>query len=388
LSPPSLYAILPRNPVERTALVKVLAAGRMTDERYGLLTSWGELQMSTLVDDFMIALVLTCLAAGPAHAGGGHLEEATSLLGRVPTKFREYQVVLEPDKDQPEWWAGAPSVVRDPKGTFWLACRMRTADAPRGLRGYEIRILRSRDGIHFEKAHSIRRENVPIPGFERPALLLDPRTGRFKLYACGPWQSGPWSIIKFSDANDPTLFQPASAKVVIAPASQTDDRDIVVTGYKDPFILYAEGQYHCYVIGVLRQTERIYHFRSADGERWEPVGSPRQSIMDLTGWHDFYVRPACVVPVAVGYLFIYEGSNCDWFDPVYNIATGLGFTFDLHHITDLTPDGPLAVSTTPSAHFRTWRYSHWLWVDGELWAYAEVAKPNESNEIRLFRLSR
>jgi hypothetical protein len=212
------------------------------------------------------------------------LDDAKNAFGGIPAQFREYKVILEPDKDEPEWWAGAPSMTRDRTGTFWLACRMRTADSPRGLRGYEIRILRSGDGIHFEKVCSIRRADVPIPGFERPALLADALTGKFKLYACGPWRSGPWSIIKFDDVNDPAQFDPASARVVI--------------------------------------------------------------------------------------------------------ATGVGFTFDLHHITDLTPDSPLVVSTTPSEHFRTWRYSHWIWVGEELWAYAEVARPNESSEIRLFRLPR
>jgi hypothetical protein len=343
--------------------------------------------------DYRIAFIVSWLACFPlCNMYGGDsksaLEEAKTAFGSIPARFRDYKVILEPDKNEPEWWAGAPSVARDKAGTFWLACRMRTADAPRGLRGYEIRILRSNDGIRFEKVRSIRREDVPIPGFERPALLTDPQTGRFKLYACGPWKSGPWSIITFNDVNNPTQFDPASARVVIAPAAPSHDRDIIVEGYKDPFILHAEGQYHCYVIGVMRRTERIYHFRSDDGRRWEPVGSPHQSIMDLTGWHDFYVRPACVVPVGIGYLFFYEGSNCDWHDPVYNIATGVGFTFDLHHITDLTPEAPLVVSTTPSEHFHTWRYSHWMWVGEELWAYAEVARPNESNEIRLFRLSR
>ncbi len=313
---------------------------------------------------------------------------ASDLLGTIPTKFHEYEVILEPDKDEAEWWAGAPSVVRDLHGAFWLACRMRTAKAPRGLRGYEIRILRSDDGIHFKQVHRIGREEVPIPGFERPALLIDPQTRKFKLYGCGPWQNGAWSIVKFDDANEPTEFDPASAQVVIAPRPKSYDRDIIVDGYKDPFILYAQGAYHCYVIGTMRRTERIYHFRSQDGERWKPVGSPYQSIMDLTGWHDFYVRPASVVPVGVGYLFLYEGSNCDWHDPVYNMATGVGFTFDLHHVTDLTPDRPVVMSTTPSRHFHTWRYSHWMWVDDKLWVYAEVGKPNESNEIRLFRLSR
>jgi len=86
-----------------------------------------------------------------------------------------------------------------------------------GLRGYEIRILRSADGIHFSKVHSLPREKVPIPGFERPALLTDPQTGRFKLYGCGPWKSGPWSIIKFDDADNPAKFQPSSARAVIQP---------------------------------------------------------------------------------------------------------------------------------------------------------------------------
>lgn len=339
-------------------------------------------RLSSLI---VIVLALSC---GPVGSAPNDSKDVSRLLGDVPAQFRAYDVILEPDKNEPEWWAGAPSVVRDKDGTFWLACRMRTADAPRGLRGYEIRILRSDDGVHFEKAHRIRREDVPIPGFERPALLLDSVTGRFKLYACGPWQNGPWSIIKFADANSPTQFEPASAKVVIGPPAKAHDRDVAVSGYKDPFIIHAESRYHCYVIGVMRQTERIYHFASDDGARWQPVGSPYQSIMDLTGWHDFYVRPASVVPVGVGYLFIYEGSNCDWHDPVYNIATGLGFTFDLHHIIDLTPEAPMAVSTTPSERFHTWRYSHWMWVEDELWAYAEVARPNESNEIRLFRLKR
>lgn len=158
-----------------------------------------------------------------------------------------------------------------------------------------------------------------------------------------------------------------------------------VEGYKDPAILYAEGAYHAYLIGQHRGLERTYHFRSADGIEWEPVGSPYQSILELNGWHDFFVRPACVVPVGAGYLFVYEGSNVKWYDPIYNIATGLGFTFDLHGVTDLTPASPLLESTTPSARFRTWRYSQWLFVDKELWAYAEVARPNLTNEIRLFR---
>jgi hypothetical protein len=109
----------------------------------------------------------------------------TAWAGRIPEMFRYWEVVAEPDRDEPEWWAGAPSVVRDRKGVFWMAIRMRTAEGELGKRGYEIRILRSDDGIHFIKVHSLKHEQIPTTGFERPALLIDPRTGKFKLYACG-----------------------------------------------------------------------------------------------------------------------------------------------------------------------------------------------------------
>jgi hypothetical protein len=315
------------------------------------------------------------------------LPQVKGSFGEIPSKFKSYQVILEPDKNEPDWWAGAPSVVRDKQGVFWLACRMRTADAPLGLRGYEVRILRSEDGIHFRKVHSIRREEVPIPGFERPSLLLDPVTGKFKLYVCGPWKSGPWTILKLDDADDPTKFVASSAKPVIQPRESKGPRDVRVDGYKDPVVIHAAGQYHCYVIGTLR-TERTYHFTSANGVDWNPVGDPNESVLPLSGWHDYFVRPASVLPLGFGYLFIYEGSNVKWHDPVYNIATGLGFTFDLKQVQDLTPESPLLVSTTPGTQFGTWRYSHWLWVGEQLWAYAEVARPNRTNEIRLFQVNR
>jgi hypothetical protein len=108
--------------------------------------------------------------------------------------------------------------------------------------------------------------------------------------------------------------------------------------------------------------------------------------MDLSGWHNFFVRPASVLPIGVGYLFIYEGSSTKWYDPVYNVATGFAYTPDLLTIVDLTPSSPVAISTTPG-DFYTFRYSHWMWVNGEVWVYAEVSRPNNSHEIRLFRVN-
>ncbi len=334
-------------------------------------------------------LIITVLSIVPKDLLGqewnGPHPEIPESLKNISVKFDKYTTVLKPDKEAAEYWAGAPSVVQDKEGTFWMAARMRSPEHPRGLRGYEVRILKSSDGIHFEKVHSIRREQVPIPGFERPALLIDPMTNKFKVYACGPWKKGPWSIVKFEDADDPTQFQANTARPVIQAPIKQFERDVSVTEYKDPVILFANGNFHCYVIGYIRKNERIFHYMSADGEHWEPVGDINEPIMDLSGWHNFFIRPAAVLPMGIGYFFIYEGSSTTWYDPVYNVVTGLGFTFDLHNIIDLTPDGPLVRSTTPSS-FYTWRYSHWIIVDDEIFVYAEVATPIQSHEIRLFRL--
>jgi len=343
------------------------------------------LHLSKVIISFIIGSSSLFSAYAQNKKWDGPIPHVAESLLSVNKKFNEYKVILEPDKNAPEYWAGAPSVVRDEDSIFWMACRMRSPEYPRGLRGYEIRILRSEDGIHFKKVHNIRREDVPFPGFERPAFLIDATTKKFKLYGCGPWQKGPWCIFKFDDADDPTKFDPATAKPVIQPPKKKYNRDVSVVEYKDPFIIYADGEYHCYVIGYVRRNERIFHFTSTDGENWQPVGDVNQPVMDLTGWHNFFIRPASVLPLGIGYLFFYEGSSTKWYDPVYNVVTGFGFTFDLHKIIDLTPDSPLVLSTTPG-NFYTWRYSHWMWVDGEIWVYAEVARENDSHEIRLFRI--
>ncbi len=303
-------------------------------------------------------------------------------LGAIRDRFAAWTVVAEPDRDEPEWWVGAPSVCRDDAGAFWMATRMRTADAPLGLRGYEIRIHRSDDGIAFETVLSLRREEVGVPGFERPALFRDPVSGRIRLMGCSPID-GTWSIIEWPDAERPDRFRPSGARIIIEPLPRSPLGAETPTGYKDPVVCVANGVVHCYVIGI-QGRERVFHFHET-AQGWEPVGDPCASLMPLAGWHTHAVRPACVVPMGTGMLFVYEGSSSSWPDPSYNIATGLGWTFDLHHVIDLTPDEPLLISPTPG-RLHAWRYSHWMWVGSELWAYAEVEKSNGAHEVRLFRL--
>jgi len=298
-------------------------------------------------------------------------------LEQILSCTARYEVVLEPDENTPEWWAGAPSVLRADDGTFYLAARMREGLSPRGRRGYEIRILRSADGIHFEPIARIRREDAGVPGFERPALVRDPRSAKYRLYGCAGLQRG-WAILKWDDADNPAAFDARTARAVLK-AEYPDDGFAHVTGYKDPVVLWERGQWHMFVIGT-DNVERIWHFVSEEGEAWRPfVQSP---IMENSGWHNFFTRPASVLPMTFGYLFVYEGSDVNWRDPVYNIATGLAYSPDLATFIDLTPDEPLLKSTTPG-DYHTWRYSHWLPVGDKVFVYYEAARPNNTNELRV-----
>jgi hypothetical protein len=303
-------------------------------------------------------------------------------LDDIAAACQKHVTILKPDENLPEWWAGAPSVVRADDGGFYLAARMREGRSPRGQRGYEVRILKSEDGRVFSPIHHIRREDAGVPVFERPCLVRHPQTGKFRLYGCSGLEHG-WSILMFDDVDDPSQIDPKTARVVLR-AHYPEDGFVHVTGYKDPVVVYAGGLWHMFVIGTDR-VERLFHFVSDDGLAW--TAAQDGPVMENMGWHNYFTRPASVLPLAVGYLMVYEGSHVLWHDPVYNIATGLAYSPDLKTFYDLTPDAPLLKSATPG-DYHTWRYSHWLSVDDKIYVYAEVACPNGTNEVRLFVLDR
>ncbi|MBI2435601.1 MAG: hypothetical protein HYV26_22325, partial [Candidatus Hydrogenedentes bacterium] len=153
-------------------------------------------------------------------------------LQDLAKQLEHYVSVLEPDQNAPEWWAGAPSVLRLEDGATWLAARMRNAEAPKGQRGYETRILSSPDGVHFTPQHSITRQAAGIPGFERPALVKDPKSGLFRLYTCALYRDR-WAVWKFEDAAQPNQFKPETIRPVLF-VDTPDDDTFRVTGYKDP----------------------------------------------------------------------------------------------------------------------------------------------------------
>lgn len=302
--------------------------------------------------------------------------------------MEQYTTIMEPDRNEKDWWAGAPSVLRLPDGTVLMALRMRDAIAPRGRRGYEIRLFESADGINFKKVKGISKEDAGINGFERPALVRVPSSRKIRLFGCGELEQG-WCIWAMDDAKTLADINPSSLQVVLGPeqpdvehvGSSTHHSTFEIQ-YKDPFITILDDTWHMFVIGFDR-LERPYHFTSNDGITWEKEG--KNPILANTGWHDFFTRPACLLPLEVGFLLVYEGSSLNWVDPGYNIATGLAFTLDLEIFHDLTPTEPLLKSTTPGT-YHTWRYSHWMSSGDYLLVYFEAARENGSNETRLAKI--
>ena len=116
-------------------------------------------------------------------------------------------------------------------------------------------------------------------------------------------------------------FDPQTARpVVTAPLYSGPGR-----GVKDPFVINIGGLYYMYVIayGFIRGSRELpYLFTSVDGEEWNYEGGP---VLRPGGWHDFFTRPAFVMPLGGLYAFYYEGSSSEWFDPPYNIQGGVSW---------------------------------------------------------------
>lgn len=297
----------------------------------------------------------------------------------------KFNVVSSPPRAGEGSWSGAPSAVYDySTETFWLVYRVRDPVE----RGIEIHIARSSDGSRFKDVQVIRKEDFEgrAISVERSSILIDPMTGRFKLYVSmeadfaggsrprGRGARGRWVIGKLDDARDPEDFDASTFRIVLAPSLRGED----YAGVKDPYVAVLGRSFLMYYIGG-GGREQVFLAFSNDGEKWER--SPR-SVFGVGGWHDFATRPCSLLPVRSGFLLYYGGSSSGWYAPVYNIAVGAAFTADFWRIADLTPTRPLLTSATPGKYV-TFRYLDVLPVEDRLYFYYEAARPDDAFELRV-----
>ncbi|MFE4423407.1 hypothetical protein [Streptomyces sp. NPDC056817] len=266
------------------------------------------------------------------------------------------QLIREPERAEPGYWVGCPSVLHEAdRGRYLMTYRQRR---PRGVeldRGWRCVIAESTDGVTFTDIWSVERSELDSPSMERFSLLRDGDSYLLYLSYVDP-ADNRWRIDVVSAA-DPASFDVATRKPVLTAASTSTE------GIKDPYTLRVGPAVYLYAtIARSREftpEEAAEAHATADihntGLTTQPSAlavsgdgrtfSYLDEVLDTgTGWDRYESRLNCVVPATGGgYLGFYDGSaSCQ---ENYEERCGLAVSYDLRTWTKLTPDAPLV--TTP-----------------------------------------
>jgi len=293
----------------------------------------------------------------------------------------KYDVVAEPPKPVEDFWAGAPSVIEDSKGVIWLAYRKGIME--NSVRKSDLYLARSEDGINFETIHEWKAESFGCIRTERASFLVDPWTKQFKLYITRDALEKPpgtpefqWDIAKLADVDSPAKFDISTVVGVLGPSgSGSDGRDV-----KDPYVFTLGNKYYMFYIAAGKTHEQCHMATSDDGILWRRhTDNP---ILRHGAWHDFFVRPSFVLPQTMGAIVYYEGSNKQWYGPVFNVQTGFAITFDFQNFYDITISGPVLSSPT-QGKYGTCRYMDCIVQKNRVLFYYEAARPDDAFELRV-----
>jgi hypothetical protein len=314
----------------------------------------------------------------------------------VVTRFDpERGVVVRPPPGEGRgYWAGAPGAMFDKEaGLFYLVYRLRR---PRGVapdRGAEVRIARSADGVRFDDIWSGTKDALGSQSIERCALVRG-QTGQWVLYVSfvDPGD-GRWRIDRV-EAGGPDRFDLRSAQAVLT-ASQ-----IGLEGVKDPFVFRVGGLDHmlmsvalaggpasarelhgssdAYNTGLIRSATALA--TSSDGLRWQFEGVVFEP--PAHGWDRYCTRIGTIWHQPPVWLALYDGSAD--VSENYEERCGLAYSFDLRQFHRATPFAPWLA--TPSG--RSVRYVDVLALPDAHYFYYEMAQPDGSHDLRVFRAER
>jgi hypothetical protein len=289
--------------------------------------------------------------------------------------------IAAPPGRGPGHWAGAPGAVLA-DGLVVLVYRLR-APAPR--RGHTAVIAASRDGILFEPAWQLSREDLGALSIERCAIVrLSTGWRLFVSYVAETDRR--WRI----DAIDaPTIerLDPRSRRTVLAPD------EVGVAAVKDPWVRRIDGVWYLlasfgplpahdadlHATGDALSTGRTGSFTglatSTDGEAWEWWGAvlgPSEGR-----WDGYTARLSTAIRVGDVWIGLYDGSTLEG---NYEERCGLAFSDDLMAWRKATTNGPAIGTALGSGGVR---YVDLLKLpDGTVRAYYEWTRPDGSHELR------
>ncbi len=298
-------------------------------------------------------------------------------------------VIRDPLSNEDGYWVGAPGATFEPETEdFYLTYRIRR---PRGVvpdRGAEIRIAKSKDGIHFDDIWSGTKDQLSTTSIERCALLKhDSKWILYISYVDPVDQRWRTDLVR---ADSPEKFKLADVEPVLTAG------DIDAEGVKDPFILQVDGVYHMYLSYAIRvgdasasemhSTSDAYNtgrILSATGLAtsdnalsWSWQGGvfmPSES-----GWDCYAARIGTVWKEGDQWLALYDGSAD--VSENYEERCGLATSDDLRTWHRVTVDGPLMQPPHGKAALR---YFDVLKVEDQQFIYYELALPDGSHDLRV-----
>ena len=301
-------------------------------------------------------------------------------------------VVREPPGEGPGYWAGAPGVTYDKKfERFHMVYRLRR---PRGVhpdRGAEIRIANSRDGIVFNDIWSGTKDQLGTSSIERCALVHRPTGWRLYVSYVNP-EDGRWQI-GLVEADGPDAFDLAATLPVLTPA------DIKVEGVKDPFVFHVAGLDHmvvsyarasttatpeelhgthdAYNTGLIQSVSGLLTSEDGVAWRWESeiLGANQGA------WDGYAARIGTLWYRPPVWLALYDGSAD--VSENYEERCGLAYSFDLRTFHRVTSTRPLF---QPREVAGALRYFDVLDLSGVTYFYYEMARPDGSHELRVYRI--
>lgn len=303
------------------------------------------------------------------------------------------KVIREPIANEPGYWVGAPSVTFDDhSGETYLVYRIRR---PRGVepdRGAEIRIARSKDGIHFDDIWTGTKDQLNTTSIERCTLVKIGNEWVLYVSYVDPIDQRWRTDLVRADA--PDAFDLKQVQPVLTAA------DIDAEGVKDPFLIQIAGQYQMIVsyairVGMttddeLHGTSDAYntgHILSATGLATSPDGYSwtwQGGILmpSESGWDCYAARIGCLWYQAPVWLALYDGSAD--VSENYEERCGLAWSATLTDWQRVTEKAPLMQPPHgPSAL----RYFDILDFEKERFFYYEMARPDGSHDLRVYHHS-
>jgi hypothetical protein len=306
----------------------------------------------------------------------------------LPAPFDPADSVLirAPERAEPGYWIGCPSVLPDGDLT-WLTYRERRPRGAASERGWRCAVAVSRDGLRFDDVWEVHKDELESPSMERFDLTRTENAYELFLSFVDP-ADGRWRIDAVT-APRPDAFDVATRRPVLTADSTATE------GVKDPVLVDIRGTVYLFAsyaacrAGLdpsVHATADVYNtgatthptglaMRDGAGFRWHGealgVGAPGS-------WDGYQARLGSVVAAGHRFVGFYDGSagHAENYEERLGVATSP----DGRAWQSASLDRPCLLGPGPTGSIR---YTDVVVRDDAWWIYHEVTRPDGAHELRL-----